>query len=188
MKPVKSPLASIALAVMGWPIGILLGYLVVRWVEGLSTSFTRNIPINLMAIILAAILARLGLRWALPQEELSKPGRSLQLARLGVLFVSVLVSFYGLFQLASLAMNLGSLGTTTLGPLAFIGNFLFQLGDIVGVITPALGGLAAGGALSSFMARPGQRSTEKLSPGGAKVGQKSSTSFFPRWQVSLPLG
>src|SRR5215211_1201433 len=35
MKPVKSQLASIALSLLGWPIGIVLGYLIVRWVEGL---------------------------------------------------------------------------------------------------------------------------------------------------------
>ena len=46
MKPVKSPLASIALSILGWPIGIGLGYLVVRWVEGLSAPFTENIPVE----------------------------------------------------------------------------------------------------------------------------------------------
>ena len=169
MKPVRSPLASIALSILGWPIGIVLGYLAVHWVEGLSTSFAENIPINLISVILALVLTWLGLRWALPQEELSKPGISLQLARLGVLLLSVLISFYGLFQLASLAVNLGSSGIRTLGSLGFFGNFLFQVGDIVRVITPALGGLAAGGALSSFMGRLGQRSTEKFSPGGTKI-------------------
>jgi phosphonate ABC transporter permease subunit PhnE len=169
MKPVKSPLASIALSTLGWPIGIGLGYLVVRWVEGLSAPFVENIPVNLISAILSPILAWWGLRWALPQEEISKPSRSLQIVRLGVLFLSVLVSFYSLFQLASLAMNLGRLGVRTLGPLAFLGNFLFQVGDIVGVITPALGGLAAGGVLSSFMGRLGQRSTEKFSPSSVKI-------------------
>jgi phosphonate ABC transporter permease subunit PhnE len=169
MKPVKSPLASIALSILGWPIGIGLGYLVVRWVEGLSAPFVENIPVNLISAILSPILAWWGLRWALPQEEISKPSRSLQIVRLGVLFLSVLVSFYSLFQLASLAMNLGRLGVRTLGPLAFLGNFLFQVGDIVGVITPALGGLAAGGVLSSFMGRLGQRSTEKFSPSSVKI-------------------
>ncbi|MBE0682107.1 MAG: ABC transporter permease subunit [Anaerolineales bacterium] len=61
------------------------------------------------------------------------------------------------------------LGISTLGPLAFLGNFLFQTGDIVIIITPALGSLAAGGALSSFMGRLGQQTTEKLSPSGMKI-------------------
>jgi phosphonate ABC transporter permease subunit PhnE len=61
------------------------------------------------------------------------------------------------------------MGISTWGPFAFMGNFLFQIGDIVGIITPALGGLAAGGALSSFMGRLGQQTAEKLSPGSVKL-------------------
>ena len=169
MKPVRSPLASIALSVLGWPIGIALGYLIVRWVGGLSAPFTGNIPVNLLSIILTPILVWLGVRWALPQEEISKPSASLQLARLGVLFLTMLIGFYGLFQLASLSKNLGLMGRNSFGSLAFLGNFLFQVGDIVIIITAALGGLAAGGALSSFLGRLGQRTTEKLSLANMKV-------------------
>ena len=169
MKSVKSPLGGIALSVLGWPVGIVLGYLIVRWVNDLSAPFGTNVLVNLIFTLAAPALAWLGIRWALPEEEISKPGLSLRLARLGVLFLTLMVSFFGLFQLASLAKNLGLLGTTALGPFGFLGNFLFQVGDIVNIITPALGGLAAGGALSSFMGRIGQRSTEKLSAESVKL-------------------
>lgn len=169
MKPVKSPLSSIALSLLGWPIGIVLGYFVVRGVEGLSAPFAQNIPFNLLSIILTPILVSYGIRWALPQEETTKPAMRLRLARMGVLFLVILVSFFGLFQLASFAKTLGSMGISALGPFAFLGNFLFQTGDIVGIITPALGGLAAGGALSSFLGRFGLRVTEKLSLSNVKI-------------------
>jgi phosphonate ABC transporter permease subunit PhnE len=169
MKPVKSPLASIALSILGWPIGIVLGYFVVKWVEGLSSPVAPYPLINLIAIIVAVILAGYGLRWALPQAETSIPPPNVRLARLGVLLLVILVSFFGFFQLASLAKNLGILGSTNLGAFNFLGNFLFQVGDIVGIITPALGGLAAGGVLSSWMGRLGQRSTERLVPGTVKL-------------------
>jgi phosphonate ABC transporter permease subunit PhnE len=169
MKPVRSPLSSIALSMLGWIIGIALGFLIVRWVEGLSSPLTKNIPINLVSVILTPILASMGIRWALPQEEISKPATSLRMARLGVLFLTILVSFFGLFQLASLARNLGLLGISTLGSFAFLGNFLFQTGDIVSIITPALGGLAAGGALSSFLGKLGLQTAEKLPPSGVKL-------------------
>jgi phosphonate ABC transporter permease subunit PhnE len=65
--------------------------------------------------------------------------------------------------------HLGALGATSWGSLGFLGNFLFQSGDIVSIITPALGGLAAGGALSGFMGRLGQRVTEKLTPANLKL-------------------
>jgi phosphonate ABC transporter permease subunit PhnE len=154
---------------LGWPIGIALGYFIVRQVDGLSAFFSESLPINLLSVVLAPILVWFGIRWALPQEELTKPSTSRRLARLGVLLLVVLVSFFGLFQLSSLSKNLGQIGVSILGPLAFLGNFLFQIGDIVTIITPALGGLAAGGALSSFMGRLGQRSSETLSPGGLKI-------------------
>jgi len=169
MKPVRSPLASIAFSLLGWPLGIVIGYVIVRFVEGLSSPFAGNIPINLVSIIIAPAVMMFGLRWALPQEELSKPSTSTQIMRWGVLFFSVLFGFYGLFQLADLFKNIGQLGIKSLGDLSFLGNFLFQTGDIVGIITPALGGLAAGGALSSFMGRIGQRVTEKLAPANVKI-------------------
>jgi phosphonate ABC transporter permease subunit PhnE len=169
MKPVKSPLSSIALSILGWVIGIAIGFLIVRWVEGFSTPLTKNIPVNLVSIIITPILAWLGIRWALPQEEISKPATSMRMKRMGVLFLTILISFFGLFQLASLARNLGLLGIATMGSFAFLGNFLFQTGDIVSIITPALGGLAAGGALSSFLGKLGLRTAEKLSPKGLKL-------------------
>ena len=169
MKPVKSQLGSIALSLLGWPIGIVLGYLIVRWVEGLSLPFTQNTVVNLLAVIVAPVSAGMGIRWALPQVETSTPPSGLRLARLGVLLLVILVSFFGLFQLASLAKTVGLVGLSTLGPFRFLGNFLFQLGDIVGIITPALGGLAAGGVLSSWLGRLGQRSTERLAPESVKL-------------------
>lgn len=169
MKPVKAPLGSIAMSILGWPAGILLGYLAVRWVEGLSLPFTENTAVNLIAIILAPIGAGYGLRWALPQEEISKPAPALRLARLGILLLVILISFFGLFQLASLAKNLGLMAVASLGAFSFLGNFLYQVGDIVSLATPALGGLAAGGALSSWAGRLGEHSTERWAVGGVKL-------------------
>ena len=169
MKPVKSPLASIALSILGWPIGIVIGYMIVRWIESLSSPFAENILINSIAVILIPILTSFGIRWALPQEEISKPSLGLQTARMLVLSLTVMVAFFGLFQLASLSTNLGLIGTTALGIFGFLGNFFFQVGDIVSIVTPALGGIAAGATLSSFASRLGQRSTEKLSPANVKI-------------------
>ena len=47
MKPVRSPLASIALSILGWPIGIALGYLVVNRIGQISALAANGIPVNL---------------------------------------------------------------------------------------------------------------------------------------------
>lgn len=168
MKPVKSPLASISLSLIGWPIGIAAGYFIVSRVGAASEGFTDTMLVNLIFIVAAPTLAWLGFRWALPQEEIAKPSLSIRAARLGVLFATVLVGFFGLFQLASFAKNLGLVGMEKLGQFSFLGYFLFQSGDIVSILTPAMGGLAAGGALSSFMGKFGQRASEKMAPQGVK--------------------
>src|SRR5215207_8340794 len=124
MKPVKSPLTSVALSILGWPLGIVLGYLIVGWVDRLNQPFAENIPVNLISVIILPILMWMGLRWALPQEEISKPAQSLQLARLGILFITMLVGFFSLFQLANLSKNLGLISMSSLGSMAFLGNFI----------------------------------------------------------------
>lgn len=169
MKPVRSPLSSIAFSLLGWPLGIVIGYYIVRFVEGISAPLAGNTLINLISIVFVPALLMVSLRWALPQEEITKPSTPIRIARLVVLFVSVLVAFYGIFQLASFFKNIGQWGVKSLGALAFLGNFLFQTGDILGIITPALGGIAAGGALSSFMGRIGQQVTEKLSAANVRL-------------------
>ncbi|MEK6753598.1 MAG: ABC transporter permease subunit [Chloroflexota bacterium] len=162
MKTVKSPLTSISLSVLGWPLGILLGFVAVRGVGNFSAAIGSNVLVNLAGIIVSPALAWVGLRWALPQEEITRPSQNMRFARLGVILLVVLVSFYGLFQLANLAMSIGQTLEAVLGSFSFLGYFLFQVGDIVAIITPALGGLAAGGALSSILGRLGQIGSEKL--------------------------
>ena len=169
MKTVKSPLTSISLSTLGWPIGIAIGFVIVRWVGNVSASIGSNVWLNLASILIAPVLMVIGLRWALPQEETNRPSQSVQLARMGVIMVSVLIGFYGLFQLATLAMSFGQSLELSLKSFGFLGYFLFQLGDIIAIITPALGAIAAGGTLSSFLGRLGQLSSEKLPASGIKT-------------------
>jgi len=171
MKPVKSPLASISLSVLGWPVGIALGFLAFGWVEAFSARLGAALWVNLLVTILAPLAAVWGLRWAIPEEESNAPAPSLpslRLARLGVIFLSALGVFLGLFQLASLLMSIGEAAQPALASFGFLGYFLFQIGDILALTATALGALAVGAALSSFLGRIGLRATEKMTPVGLK--------------------
>ncbi len=169
MVSVRSPLASISLSILGWPVGIVLGYLAARWVGTLSAPLASSIPANFVAVVLSPLACWLAVRWALPQEELVSPGLPIRLARWLVLILAVLAGLLGLSQLAALAMNIGLSLQQVLGSFAFLGNFLFQLGEILRITTPLLGALAAGGAMSSLFGRLGQRVAERMSTGGVKV-------------------
>jgi phosphonate ABC transporter permease subunit PhnE len=163
MKPVKSPLASISLSVLGWPIGIAIGFLIVRAVGDFTTPLAANVFVNLGSVVVSPLLFMMAMRYSLPQVELTAPSPTVRLGRMVVLFLAVLVAFFGLYQLAGLVANLGEAVADSLGSFAFLGNFMVQLSDILRTITPVLGSLAAGATVSSFMGRLGQRSTESLS-------------------------
>jgi phosphonate ABC transporter permease subunit PhnE len=169
MKPVRSPLIGVSLSLLGWPLGIALGFLVVRGLGEVSNSAGSNIFTNLLSVLVSPLLIWLGIRWAIPQEEIIRPRLLIRLARLGVLLLAVLLGFYACFQLAALAKTLGAQLIGILGSLGFLGNFLFQVGDIVAILAPVLGGLVAGGALGGYLGRIGQQASEALSAKKLKI-------------------
>lgn len=169
MKPVRSPLASIALSLLGWPIGFWLGLQVVHWVAAQSQPFASNVFVVLASVVLAPMIFGAVFRWALPQVELEPPGTPLRLARLVALFAAVLIIFFGLYQLAALMNILGEQFTLRLGVFSFLGTLFFQSGEILRLLVPVSGALAAGGALSGVLSRLGQRMAENLPAGVGKL-------------------
>ncbi|MDP2777164.1 MAG: ABC transporter permease subunit, partial [Anaerolineales bacterium] len=161
MKPVRSPLTSIALSVLGWPIGMGLGFYIVHQIGIFTIPLSENIFINLVSVVTTPFVFWFAFRWAMPPEEIRIPTPSLRLTRIFILFIGILIAFFGFFQLAGLATNISLSMEKSLGSLGFLATFLFQVSDILRIITPALGALATGGALANFLGRIGQRSAEK---------------------------
>jgi phosphonate ABC transporter permease subunit PhnE len=169
MKSVRSPLTSVALSVLGWPIGLGLGYYIVNQIGIFTIPLSENVLINLGSVVVSPLMFWFALRWALPQEEIKIPTPSLRLMRLLILFMAILVAFYGFFQLAGLATTISLSIEKSLGALGFLAAFMFQVSDILRITTPALGAFAAGGALASFLGRIGQRAAEKNLMGSVKA-------------------
>ncbi|MBK8418045.1 hypothetical protein [Candidatus Villigracilis saccharophilus] len=161
MKSVRSPLTSVSLSVLGWPIGLGIGYFIVNQVGAFSIPLSENIFINLVSVAATPLIFWYCVRWALPQEETKIPSTLLRVSRMLVLFVAILIAFFGSLSAGHLATNISLTIEKSLGALGFLATFLFQVSDILRIITPALGALAVGGALSSFLGRIGQRTAEK---------------------------
>lgn len=169
MKPVRSPLASISLSVLGWAIGIGVGYLIVNQIGQFSAAFSKATWINLASVIVVPVVFWAIFRWAMPPEELRVPSLALRISRLLVLFAGVLLAFFGLFQLAELTTNISLGARASLGSAGFLANFLFQVSDILRVSTPLAGALGFGGFLGSTLSRIGQRASEKGSETSVKL-------------------
>ena len=169
MSDVKSSLASVALTIIGWPFGIVLGFLANRWIGELSTPLSANIGVNLGGVLISPVIAYALTRWALPHTEIEAPKTSMRIVRILALIVSVICVIFLLQLLASLMLSVGQALVQPLGSIGFLGNFISQLGEIVQITTPLILALAAGGFLGSSFSTFGQNMSDRLTDRSIKI-------------------
>jgi phosphonate ABC transporter permease subunit PhnE len=156
MSDVTSSLASFALTIILIPVGFYIGSMVAGVANELSGLITQNTFLILASFVIGAGISLPGLRWALPQQETSRPTTTVRVGRIGVLILVTFIIVTILFLIAHAIMALGGQLTLTLGSFGFLGKFLRDLGDILDMIIPLIAALAAAGLFSSFAGRVGE--------------------------------
>ena len=164
MDDVRIPLSSVALSILGWPIGIFIGMKAVGFIDQFGEMVSQTPSLTLISAI-ASPLAILGiLRWAMPQEKIVNPGTPLRIARiLSFAIVSVLVILF-LFLLSDLSLSAGKAIVQPLGSFGFLGYFVTQLGDSLRILIPLFAAIAGGAALGGFAGKLGQTASDQLKP------------------------
>jgi phosphonate ABC transporter permease subunit PhnE len=168
MRDITTSLPSIALAILAWPVGIVLGAVVAGRLGDVSRMLTGSAAAHLGGLILAPLFLLGTARFALPPVEARSPGPALRLARQAALLAGVLAGVLALYLLAQAASTVGDRIQPSLGPLAFLGEFIADLGDILGVLITPLAAIASGALLGSLASRLGQALQERL-PGPARL-------------------
>lgn len=162
MKDVRSPLASIALSILGIPLGFLLGYWLAGWVSQVGQWIHGNLGLTISSVVISPVVLYQATRWALPQED--RPTTLLlRIARLVILLFSALLAILTVYLLAHLLMRAGNAMLAGLGRLAFLGNFIIQSGDIMSTSLPMVTALGGGLTASSLAGRFGQLLIERAS-------------------------
>jgi phosphonate ABC transporter permease subunit PhnE len=169
MEDVKSPLTSIALSLLGWTVGIGLGIQIARWIGQLSENLSENIIVVLVGIVISALVIWLIVKWAIPAEELEQPKLPLRITRLLALAAAAGLVLLSINFIAYLGFYIGDFLEENLGPFGFLGSFIFQLSDILRMVTPALAALAVGGVLGNFGGRIGQIISDRWAPTTVKL-------------------
>jgi phosphonate ABC transporter permease subunit PhnE len=169
MQNVTSPLISVALNILAVPIGIFLGMKVTQWLLPLSTMLTGNILITLASVLVGGLIAWQALRWAMPPEELEKPSLGLRLARLAVTLVVAAIAIIVLQLLSSVMIQIGDSLEPRLQGFSFLGRFIADLGDILGIILIVLVALAGGGVMGSAAGKLGKIVSRKLPYAASKA-------------------
>jgi phosphonate ABC transporter permease subunit PhnE len=162
MSDVKSSLSSVALMLIGWPLGFGLGIAVNLLVRELSTPLAANVGLNIGGVIVSPVAAFALFRWALPHAELEPPKQPIRVARILSLLLMMLFGILFLQLLASLMMTIGQALIEPLGAIGFLGNFVSQIGDVGQIATPMIIALAGGAAIGSTFSRLGQELSDRL--------------------------
>jgi phosphonate ABC transporter permease subunit PhnE len=163
MKNVKSPLTSIAFSIIGWPLGIVIGYQFAKYLLALSESLGTTIVFNFVGSFGTGTLLLFSLRWFFARNDADTISASQRLAQQLITIIVSLLTIYGVLEFGNLTMKIGEALIVPFGSFGFIGNFLFQSGDILRTITPVLAAFIGGGMLSGVLGKLGQSLNEKLS-------------------------
>ncbi|MFU8771289.1 MAG: PhnE/PtxC family ABC transporter permease, partial [Anaerolineales bacterium] len=162
MKEVKSPVTSVSLAIIAWPIGIWLGMSAGRWASEISQLITNDTALNVTGLIFSPILLWGSVRLALPQLDTPASSNFMRLVRPIIFLFGAMVGIIVLFLLAHLAIQGGNRIAPSLGNFGFLGTFVSNLGDILHALIIGVVALLVGGALSSIASGFGQTITERL--------------------------
>jgi phosphonate ABC transporter permease subunit PhnE len=162
MRDITTSLTSAGLTILAWPAGILLGVAVASWLGNLSQVLAANLAGHIGGLVAGPLIMWGSARWALPQIETRPPGLGLRLARLAALVLAVLAGILALYLLAQATSVVGNRIQPALGPLAFLGEFVADLGDILGVLITPIAALVTGAILASLAGRLGQAINDRL--------------------------
>ncbi|MBM3144596.1 MAG: ABC transporter permease subunit [Chloroflexi bacterium] len=155
MKDVTSTMISASLSILFLPVGLYIGVKTAAAASLLSEFLTDNTLLMVASLIIAPILVWQGSRIALPQREIAKPSVAVRVARTSLLLILFLVSIVAFYLLSHVALLGGSALGKKLGDFGFLGTFIRDLGDILGMLIVVITALAVAGVFSSIAGRLG---------------------------------
>ena len=162
MAQVKAPLTGTALSILSWPIGIFFGIKALSWVGSISAPIADNSLYLITGLVISLVVSLAAIRWGLPSEEAEGRNTVNKIASAAAFIISGLAGIFFLHFLAYLAIKTGKSLDKEYELLSFVGNFIFQLGDMLQILIPVIVALVAGGAMGSVGGQIGQRISDKM--------------------------
>jgi phosphonate ABC transporter permease subunit PhnE len=169
MSQIRSPLASIALNVIGFPIGVGLGIVAIRSISLITVSLTTSTVMNFASVVVGLFVAYTLSRLAIQHDADAPDSQVMKAVRTTTLIAAVLLIFLSLELLGFLAQRIGRAIIDPLGFFGFLGYFVAQMGDVLQIVTPALIALSGGAVLSSTLGSIGQQLSDRLSAKPLKI-------------------
>jgi len=169
MKDVKSSVTQIALSLLGWPFGVFGGLILARWMGEINSLIRANIFFSIGLTAGCALAAYGLLRYAFfHRSGNSSFGWRLIVPQFAQM-IAVLLTVQSFFLISQLGIPAGMAIATHLGKMAFLGNFITQLSDLMLTSLPAVLAIGGGAVLGSLFGNFGRKLNERLSIHALKV-------------------
>ena len=171
MSDIKIPLSSISLSLIGWPLGMWLGIKANQLLANLLSPLFNSFLPTLAGTIVLPILGFLFVRWMLSnQDEDAEPQLKDRLTNLLYSLIAAILVIASILFLGRLLLQIGEYLTPNEEvPLYFIRKFIFQVGDIIIMLVPAIAALVGGGIFGGLFGNFGQTISDKIAPATGKV-------------------
>jgi phosphonate ABC transporter permease subunit PhnE len=168
MKDVTGTVASLAVILIGLPVGAFAGASIWR-IALAGTTLLATSPVAALGLATAMlVVAGLALRWALPAEEISPPPTWLRWARFAVILTAGLGCLLALVLVSRLLFSTGDLLAARLGPISFVGTFIASLGELLEILLGAVAIVAGAVLLAGFLGTIVRRLRGGLSHDGGR--------------------
>jgi phosphonate ABC transporter permease subunit PhnE len=171
MSEVKTPLSTISLSLIGWPLGMWLGIKAHQLLANLLSPLFDSFLATLAGTIILPILGFLFVRWFLSiQDEDTEPKLKDRLINLLYTLIAVTLVLASLLFLGKLLIQVGTYLTPNEDvPLYFLRKFIYQVGDITSMLVPAIAALVGGGIFGGLFGNFGQKISDRIAPATGKV-------------------
>ncbi|MCZ6530005.1 MAG: ABC transporter permease subunit [Chloroflexi bacterium] len=164
MSEIRTPLTSVSLTLLGWLIGIGLGGAIAVQIGRLVESTLGDNAFITGGVVLGAFAIGLASVTTLTHEKEKTSELNARLIRTVGYGLAGLAAIAISYLVAYMMLLVGEALIEPLGALGFLGDFVFQLGDSLRLLTPAFAALIAGGAFGSLGGRVGQQASDRLDP------------------------
>jgi phosphonate ABC transporter permease subunit PhnE len=165
MSDIKTPLSNISLSLIGWPLGIWLGIKASQLLSNLFSPVLNTFLPTLTGTILLPVLGFAYARWFLSvqQAEDSAPHSRDRFTNLLYTVIATILVLASILFVGKLLIQIGAYLTPNEDvPLYFLRKFVFQVGDIITMLVPAIAALVGGGIFGGLLGSLGQTISDRI--------------------------
>jgi len=164
MRTIRTPFVSVALFVVGLPVGLFAGMQIGRWVTSVASHISTNIPALTAAVAALVAAGFWALRVTVPEVEEEPPTRWEKTVRRLVVAAVAVASFFAIGFAGNLLREVGTTLNDWLGPLGFIGEFFRVIGDVFATFITAVTAIVGGAVVAVIGSRVGNVIADRASP------------------------